>query len=156
MTFLIKIKTGCLRQNAKTNYIINELNKMISSSIKSKRTSNPIRNIVDNLNPPKDHYLKLINLALGDPTLHGNLQCPQVLTNAVQECLLNHSAHGYLPSTGLLDAKKAISHYYSTDNYKISEDDIVIASGCSGTVELVLSALIDEGIYYLLLESLNS
>jgi tyrosine aminotransferase len=59
----------------------------IPVSIKAKRTHNPIRAIVDNLKPPKDHPKKMMNLALGDPTAYGNLKCPSVLMDAVQESL---------------------------------------------------------------------
>ncbi|RYD20671.1 MAG: hypothetical protein EOP88_14130 [Verrucomicrobiaceae bacterium] len=60
---------------------------MIPVSIKAKRTTNPIRNIVDNLNPPKNHPKKLLNLALGDPTVYGNLSCPEVLQDAIASLL---------------------------------------------------------------------
>lgn len=118
---------------------------MIPSSVKAKRTSNPIRNIVDNLNPPKNHPKKLLNLALGDPTVHGNLHCPTVLEEAVKSLLTVGSANGYLPSSGSTAAKKAIAHYNSTPGYVVSEEDVVIGSGCSGAIDLVLSGLINEG-----------
>lgn len=38
---------------------------IIQSSKKSKRTFNPIRNIVDNLKPQLNHPYTLLNLALG-------------------------------------------------------------------------------------------
>ncbi len=60
---------------------------IIPSSKKAKRTYNPIRNIVDNLKPPANHPKKLLNLALGDPTVYGNLFRPSVLTDAVKEQL---------------------------------------------------------------------
>lgn len=54
-------------------------------SRKAKRTHNPIRAIVDNLKPPQDHSKDMINLALGDPTVHGNLSAPQVVLDAVNK-----------------------------------------------------------------------
>jgi tyrosine aminotransferase len=72
---------------------------VISSSMKAKRTFNPIRNIVDKLKPPKDHPKKMLNLALGDPTAHG-LSPPQVLVDAMHENLDTKKANGYLPSAG--------------------------------------------------------
>ena len=118
---------------------------MIPTSLKSKRTSNPIRNIVDNLNPRPDHEKKLLNLALGDPTLHGNLQCPEVLTNTLHHLLANHTANGYVPSVGLPSAKKAIAAYSSTPGYTVHDDDVIIASGCSGAIDLALNALLNPG-----------
>ena len=61
---------------------------MIRSSNKANRTKNPIRNIVDNLQPPINHPKSFLNLALGDPTIYGNLKCPDVLRMAVEESLM--------------------------------------------------------------------
>ena len=55
----------------------------IGISRKAQRTHNPIRAIVDNLKPPANHPKDMINLALGDPTVHGNLKAPAVLLDAV-------------------------------------------------------------------------
>ena len=118
---------------------------MIEVSKKAKRTHNPIRNIVDNLNPPQNHPKKLLNLALGDPTVHGNLFCPTVLADSVHDLLTRNAANGYVPSTGVPAAKRAIATYNSTPGYTIAEDDVIIASGCSGALELVFSGLINEG-----------
>lgn len=57
------------------------------SSYRAKRTFNPIRALVDNLQPSSHHALPLINLALGDPTAHGNLNPPLVLTHAMKDLL---------------------------------------------------------------------
>lgn len=118
---------------------------MIGASEKSKRTCNPIRNIVDNLNPPSNHPKSLVNLALGDPTAHGNLICPTVFSETIRELLIRNSANGYLPSTGLPAARKAIAAYNSTEGYAVQEDDVFIASGCSGALDLALTGLLNEG-----------
>ena len=118
---------------------------VIVGSKRSKRTFNPIRNIVDNLNPPKNHPKKMINLALGDPCAHGNLQCPSVLNESIKDLLDDHSANGYIPSTGLPAARKAIAKYNSTEGYTVDEDDVIIGSGCSGAIDLILTAIINEG-----------
>ena len=118
---------------------------MIPASIKSKRTHNPIRHIVDNLKPPVDHPKKMLNLALGDPTVHGNLSVPSAVVDAIHDLLNTHTVNGYLPAVGLPSARKAIAQYSTVDGFPVSEDDVVIASGCSGAIELILSALINEG-----------
>jgi tyrosine aminotransferase len=118
---------------------------MIAPSLKSQRTFNPIRNIVDNLKPPADHPKKLLNLALGDPTVHGNLTVPSVLTEAVQDLLVSNAANGYLPSVGLTAARKAIAQYSTVEGFPVAEENVIIASGCSGAIELALSAILNEG-----------
>lgn len=117
---------------------------MIAASLKTSRTFNPIRAIVDSLKPPQDHPKTLLNLALGDPTAHG-LSPPSVLIEAVKECLESNGANGYLPSTGSVAARRAVAQFSSLPGYSVSEDDVIIASGCSGALELVISALIDPG-----------
>jgi len=128
-----------------TGYVHTSEKMIISSSKKSKRTTNPIRNIVDNLKPPKDHPKPFLNLALGDPTAHGNMTCPSVLVEAVQKVLETNSANGYIPSVGAPKAREAIAKYSSSPGYEVSTEDVIIASGCSGAIDLLLSALLDEG-----------
>lgn len=119
-------------------------NRVIQSSHKAKRTFNPIRHIVDTLRPPEGHPKKFLNLALGDPTAHG-LNPPDVLRNAMHEHLDTNKANGYLPSTGDPKAREAIAKYSARENFPVSADDIIIASGCSGSVELAISAMLNEG-----------
>lgn len=57
----------------------------------------------------------------------------------------SHKSNGYLPSTGHVEGKKAIAAYASRPGFEVDPDDVVVASGCSGAVELVISAMIDEG-----------
>jgi tyrosine aminotransferase len=118
---------------------------MIKPSKKAQRTHNPIRHIVDNLNPPQNHPKKMLNLALGDPTVHGNLFCPTVLQETIHDLLSRSVANGYAPSPGIPAARRAIAQYQSTGDYTVAEDDVFIGSGCSGALELALSCLLDEG-----------
>jgi tyrosine aminotransferase len=54
--------------------------------------------------------------------------------------------NGYLPSVGSLSAREAIATYSSRVGYpKVTEGDVIICSGCSGAVEMALSAIIDTG-----------
>ncbi len=117
----------------------------IAASEKSKRTTNPIRNIVDNLVPPRNHPSTFLNLALGDPTLHGNLDCPDELKESVSQLLTSGGANGYAQSVGIHSARQAIAEYSSTTEQVITADDVIIASGCSGAIDLVLTGLINEG-----------
>jgi len=122
------------------------MNGQILISNKAKRTTNPIRNIVDNIKPPLNHHKPLFNLALGDPTIHGNLLCPQVLTDAIMDSLSLNSSNGYLPSFGSSAARQAIAKYTSRIGFpEVNEDDVIIASGCSGALELIINVLLNEG-----------
>ena len=130
----------------------------IRASKKSLRTVNPIRRIVDNLVLPVNHPKAFLNLALGDPTKHGNLNCPQALIDAVCENMADPATNcdGYVPSFGSIEARHAIAAYSMTASdenndsvhrydHHIEDDDVVIASGCSGALDLALTALLNEG-----------
>jgi tyrosine aminotransferase len=62
-------------------------------------------------------------------------------------------AAGYINACGLLSARQAIAHYHSSSNNnsskRISAENVIIASGCSGVLELVLTALLDPGTFIL-------
>jgi tyrosine aminotransferase len=55
-------------------------------------------------------------------------------------------AAGYVPACGTLEARRAIAthHHAVYGGPLVSSDNVVVASGCSGTLELVLTALLDE------------
>lgn len=125
--------------------------RILSPSAKSKRSVNPIRSIVDPIvaniqsgearGDGKNH----ISLALGDPTAARNLPpCPIAVT-AVTEALQSSShAAGYINACGLPQARQAVAQYHSNCNNTVSPEQVVIASGCSGALELALTALLEE------------
>ena len=59
------------------------------------------------------------------------------------------TANGYVPSVGTPAARKAVAASHSTPGYEVNEDDVLLASGCSGAVDLAITALINEGKYIL-------
>lgn len=103
----------------------------------AQRTHNPIRSIVDTLKIPTSEK-KLIPLALGDPTAF--LQPPTEAIEAVKNALSKHEAFAYPPATGYDSAKEAIAN-----RYRHNKEDVVIASGCSGALELAIVALCSMG-----------
>ena len=126
------------------------------------RTTNPIRNIVDRLQLPAEHLRnkKLLSLALGDPTAY--LDPPTELIEAVQRKLMDSqhssiSAFGYPPATGYDAAKTAIATRANEYNHKLLQEleskdmlsapqhyvkeDVILASGCSGALDLAIKVL---------------
>ncbi|CAB9509207.1 Bifunctional aspartate aminotransferase and glutamate/aspartate-prephenate aminotransferase [Seminavis robusta] len=118
------------------------------ASAKSIRTVNPIRAIVDPIvanmktGEERGDGKDLISLALGDPTVAGNLPpCPVALT-AVETALQSQGhAAGYVNACGVPAAREAIARFHNAK----SADAVVIANGCSGALELALTALLDPG-----------
>ena len=121
-------------------------------------THNPIRAIVDSMNIQPHPSLRTINLALGDPTGFSISQVPpQLSTGAfgeVQRVLSAPGASlkavaGYAPSVGTVEARQAIA---DAENARLAgcqpdrtPDHVIIASGCSGALEMCIASLIDAG-----------
>jgi hypothetical protein len=63
----------------------------------------------------------------------------------VSASALGNSNNGYVPAAGLPPAREAVASYYSTAAVPLKADDVVMASGCSGALELVITAMLNEG-----------
>lgn len=85
---------------------------------------------------------------LGDPTAHNNFPTCQVAVDAIKSALDSPSmAAGYVNACGTPEARESIASYHSCpeSNLVVDPDDVVVASGCSGALELAITALLDEG-----------
>lgn len=54
-------------------------------------------------------------------------------------------AAGYVNALGTTAAREAIARYHSSKEHTIDADNVIIANGCSGALELALTALLDPG-----------
>ena len=83
---------------------------------------------------------------LGDPTAGGSLPPCEPALNAVMKSLQQkpHAA-GYINACGLPEARVAIAEAHSYPEHSISAENVVIANGCSGALELALTAILDSG-----------
>jgi tyrosine aminotransferase len=117
----------------------------VSASIVAKRTSNPIRAIVDHIKVKPNPEKSMISLALGDPTLFGNFKIHQSCTDAVVKQLQSYKTNGYPPSTGYPQARKAVADKFSTPEAPLTAQDVILASGCSGAIDMCIGVLCNEG-----------
>ncbi len=118
----------------------------IEPSICSVNTINPIRNIVDRIKRPENHPLPIIDLALGDPAVFGNLPPAPEVINAVQEAVKNPKTHGYTNSMGVPAAREAVAKFMTQrDSVSYTANDIVIASGASQAILLAIQLLCNPG-----------
>jgi len=115
------------------------------ASERSKRTINPIRAIVDALKIPKNPMKPLLKLSLGDPTVFGNMDVPDSVIDDVTSNLRTKKINGYLPSTGLPDAKRAIALKFTQKSAPLTENDVIINSGASGSIRMVIETLLNPG-----------
>jgi len=129
----------------------NEVSWVAPASRKSLRTHNPIRAIVD---PIMANSIKSgeergdgkdqISLALGDPTAYGNLPpCPAIISAITKAIQSPSMAAGYVNACGTPEARAAIAKHHS-NLIQVSPEDVIVASGASGALELALTALLDE------------
>jgi len=117
----------------------------ISASKSSLRLTNPIRDIVDQLNIPLNPNKVKISLSIGDPTVFGNLLSPENVDEALIQNIKTHQFNGYAHSTGYLETRSAIAQKYSTPSSPLIETDVVCTSGCSGALEMAIGVLGNEG-----------
>jgi len=95
--------------------------------------------------PPTPYPHSTVPLSLGDPTVFGNLPPSSILAEAAASAATSAKYNGYVNACGTQDARVAISAYHSTPECTFAPDDVVVASGCSGALELALTALLDPG-----------
>jgi tyrosine aminotransferase len=94
----------------------------------------------------------LFQTKLGDPVAAASTSvasclqpCPLAI-RAVIDVLSTDpmKSASYTNALGTLEGRQAIAHYHSHSYYTYDpQEDIVIANGCSGALELILSALLD-------------
>lgn len=117
---------------------------LVQSSITSRRTSNPIRNIVQNINVNDSNPDKsLIQLSIGDPTVFGNLKVDESVNESLIKNIKSHKFNGYQNSCGMESARVSIAKHYGGPDAKF--ENVYICSGCSGALDIAITALINEG-----------
>ena len=122
-----------------------KITKKIPSSAMARNTFNPIRNILETMNLKPNPKKKMISLSIGDPTVFGNLKPDEVVLEAVRVSLESDKNHGYGSSTGFPEARAAVAEHVSCDGAKLTEEDVVLCSGCSCALDLCISVLANPG-----------
>ena len=114
----------------------------------AKQTKNPIRAIVDNMDLSGNPAKKMIPLSIGDPTVFGNLNASDLFVETLVENLRSGKFNGYTHSTGYPAAREALAKHFTEEpesGVSYEAGDVVIASGCSGALDLAINVLAQEG-----------
>ena len=82
------------------------------------------------------HYLNI-----GDPVLFG-FETPPHLVEAVERAMRD-GHNGYTPAAGIMAAREAVAHEYTSCGVAMSSDRVVLTSGTSEGIELALSVVVD-------------
>ena len=120
----------------------------IKPSVLSLRIHNPIRAVVDAMNPSAANPdLELIPLSLGDPTVFGNFKQADDMIRTMLSNARSGVWNGYTHSAGNPKARAAIAKRYADADPRhprYAVGDVFVASGCSGALDLAISVLLDE------------
>mmetsp|Transcript_18199 Transcript_18199/g.33642 ORF Transcript_18199/g.33642 Transcript_18199/m.33642 type:complete len:424 (-) Transcript_18199:64-1335(-) len=115
---------------------------VIKASEICDRTLNPIRKVIETINIPKG----AIPLSIGDPTVFGNLKTSNVVVDAVKQAVDDFANHGYKQSSGMECARQAVATRHSKiSGRNLTADDVILASGCSGALEMAIKAVCGPG-----------
>lgn len=119
--------------------------KPINATKSSLRITNPIRDIVDKIQFPDMPNKPLISLSIGDPTVFGNLKGSKLINETLKQNIDSEKFNGYAPSIGYVQSRKAIAERFSNSLSHLTENDIIITSGCSSAIEMSISVLCEPG-----------
>jgi aspartate/methionine/tyrosine aminotransferase len=117
--------------------------KSIPVASRVNRFSYAIRNIVTEAQAAEARGTRVRYLNIGDPVAFG-FQTPAHLIEAAERAMRD-GHNGYLPSPGIAPAREAVAADYTAKGIPISADRVLITTGTSEAIDLVLSALVDEG-----------
>ncbi|CAH1183283.1 unnamed protein product [Phaedon cochleariae] len=115
----------------------------VEPSRAARNCRNLIREIVDNLNLEPNPEKPVIALSIGDPTVYGNLKAAEETVQAVRDALERAIHNGYANSSGTSEARQAVAEYLSRDGVQFQQEDVILCSGCSSSLEHCIAALAD-------------
>jgi alanine-synthesizing transaminase len=107
------------------------------------RFSYAIRNIVAEAQAVEARGMRGRYLNIGDPVAVG-FTTPAHLIEAAERAMRD-GHNGYLPSAGIMPAREAVAADYAAKGIPTSPDRVLITTGTSEAIDLVLNALADEG-----------
>lgn len=89
----------------------------------------------------------LLNLALGDPSVYGNLPPPVEALDAIEKSLRSGKSDGYPQSVGYPIAREAVAKYFDEGEggWRIKPEDVVMTHGASGALDMVRCSCGDRG-----------
>ena len=158
------ISSGTLKTTASSNSVSDEVQneqqrqravengtfKHIGSSKHAQRTLQPVNDLADNMKPSRSTK-SCLRLSIGDPTVDGNMQTPEIVTEAVVDVVRSGKFNGYPPCVGADNVRQVVAEYWRrfchTKNRKdqIKWENVIMTSGVSQAIVLALTALCDEG-----------
>eukprot|EP00760_Papus_ankaliazontas_P013500 PhM_4_TR15764/c0_g1_i1/m.96229/K00815/TAT; tyrosine aminotransferase len=104
----------------------------------------PIEDMIYHTRKNPNPEFPALRLSLGDLTRCGGcIEPPEMAMKATQEALASEKCNGYGPPHGLADARKAIAEKYTRDDLRLTEDDVIMAAGCTGALTMAMEVLVN-------------
>ncbi|KAI8064583.1 tyrosine aminotransferase [Gongronella butleri] len=117
----------------------------VPSSHIAQRAHNPIRQIVDKLKLDPQATKTFISLSVGDPTVFGNFNIDKSCNDAVVRQLESFKQNGYGPAHGTAESRQAVADMVSTPEAPVTANDVLLANGCSGSLDMCVNVLGNPG-----------
>ncbi|HVH26987.1 MAG TPA: aminotransferase class I/II-fold pyridoxal phosphate-dependent enzyme [Vicinamibacterales bacterium] len=108
-----------------------------------ERFSYAIRSIVAEARKVEASGRRVRYLNIGDPVAFG-FATPRHLITAVERALRD-GHNGYGPSAGIPQGRDAVAAEYTSRGFPVEADRTFLTAGTSEGIELILTALVDEG-----------
>eukprot|EP01084_Bolivina_argentea_P231389 390242_1 len=125
----------------------------IIASKNSMRASNPLRDIIEQLDMksvPKNK--KFLSVAIGDPVAFPNFKTHPEITKAVTKANESLRRNKYMHTSGYKRARVALANKYNElylsgidTKFKYSFKDVLVTVGCVGSINLALMTLLNPG-----------
>jgi aspartate/methionine/tyrosine aminotransferase len=115
----------------------------IPAAKRLSRFSYAIRHIVEEARKVEAGGRRVRYLNIGDPVAFG-FRTPPHMIEAVERAMRGGD-NGYVPSAGIPAAREAVAAEHTKRGQPITPDRVFITAGTSEAIDLVLTALLDEG-----------
>ncbi|MDP6579643.1 MAG: aminotransferase class I/II-fold pyridoxal phosphate-dependent enzyme [Vicinamibacterales bacterium] len=102
-----------------------------------------IRSVVAEAKKVEESGRPVTYLNIGDPVAFG-FRTPPHLVEAVERAM-REGANGYTPAAGVWQVREAVAASYAVSGLPIGPDRVILTSGTSEGIELVLSVLVNTG-----------
>jgi len=101
--------------------------------------ASPIRRLVPYADQAKKKGVKVYHLNIGQP----DIKTPEIVMDAIRNIDLNLIA--YSPSQGYASYRKKLAGYYQKKNIDIDENDMIITTGGSEALSMIIGSIADPG-----------
>lgn len=94
---------------------------------------------------PVGHALPHLGLGLGEPSKANGFVIDPKINEAIIEAVNAEIHNGYTPASGTPAAREAVAKKFSTEEYPINPNNVILSFGCSGALYNAMAVLCERG-----------